>query len=269
MIIGFLGKGGSGKSTISTKFAKYFHKKGHRVLAIDADHNMDMSFNLGAPENMNYIGTETVYELYKHINKEDEKIQNILENAQGALFNLTEKDSYTKKHTAISKSGIEIMSAGPQNNRVFSGESCSHSLASPLKIYLPLLKINENEIVVVDEKASVDAVTTGIPCGFHLAVIVIENKLHSIKAGKQIAEALDFFQVPYIFIGNKLKDEKEKVDLKKEVEIFAYIELNTEENNTKKDGDTFEKIHQYCKKNMENGDKRLERALGRFKKQIV
>jgi len=48
MKIAFLGKGGSGKSTLATAAVRHLHSTGRHVLAIDADHNMDLSFNLGA-----------------------------------------------------------------------------------------------------------------------------------------------------------------------------------------------------------------------------
>ncbi len=262
MIIGFLGKGGSGKSTVSTKCAKYFHQKGFSVLAIDADHNMDLSYNLGAPETMNYIGTEGVADLYEHIASEEKKIRSILEKAQGTLFSLKEKDAYTKKYTTRTNSGIEIMSAGPQNERVFRGDNCSHSLASPLKIFLPLLKVEDNEVVVVDEKASVDAVTTGIPCGFHLAVIVVEPAIHSIKAGKQIAEALTLYEVPYIFVGNKIRNNEDRKYIEAELPSFGFIDIDFDQNQTNEE--LFKKIHNFGKSITSEGDKRLARAQKRF-----
>ena len=54
MRITFLGKGGSGKTTLATSFIKYLEKKNKKVLAIDADINV----NLGSALNMqkNYLG---------------------------------------------------------------------------------------------------------------------------------------------------------------------------------------------------------------------
>lgn len=262
MIIGFLGKGGSGKSTVSTKCAKYFHNKGFSVLAIDADHNMDLSYNLGAPETMNYIGTEGTLDLYEHIASEEKKVRVVLEKSDGTFFDLKIKDPYTKKYTIKGTTGIDIMSAGPQNDKVLRGDSCSHSLASPLKIYLPLLKVEDDEVVIVDEKASVDAVTTGIPCGFHLAVIVVEPALHSIKAGKQIADALSIYEVPFLFVGNKIKNKEDEEYLKKEMDVFGFIPADIGQTETHEE--LFNRIHEEGQKIKQQGDFRLERARKRF-----
>lgn len=47
MKIAFVGKGGSGKSSLSWLFVKTLESSGSDVLAIDADHNMDLTSNLG------------------------------------------------------------------------------------------------------------------------------------------------------------------------------------------------------------------------------
>lgn len=47
MKIAFVGKGGSGKSSVSWLAVKTLESMGSTVLAIDADHNMDLTSNLG------------------------------------------------------------------------------------------------------------------------------------------------------------------------------------------------------------------------------
>jgi CO dehydrogenase nickel-insertion accessory protein CooC1 len=102
------------------------------------------------------------------------------------------------------------MVAGPQTDIVLYGQSCSHVLTTPLKIYLPLLDLQENEYVVVDEKAGADGVSTGIVTGIDVGVIVCEPALHSIKTALQIAELMDFYETPYVFVGNKIQSSEDK-----------------------------------------------------------
>jgi CO dehydrogenase maturation factor len=57
MIIGFFGKGGSGKTTTSTQFLRTIGPEYSDVLAMDADHNMDLSYNLGVEDPTLFVGT--------------------------------------------------------------------------------------------------------------------------------------------------------------------------------------------------------------------
>lgn len=263
MIIGFLGKGGSGKSTLSTKYTKHLQKEGYTVLAIDADHNMDLSYNLTYGKDLPcYLGDDGMEDISKEIKTEHKKIKDILKEVDGVSFSLEPSDNFTKKYAHKISDNLYLMSAGPQNQKVFQGEVCSHSLASPLKIYLPLLKLNSSQVVVVDEKASVDAVTTGIPNGFHLTVIVVENTPHSIKAGTQIAEALTRFEVPFVFIGNKIKNDQDVEEIEKKVKLLGYIPSDVEEKYDCKM--VFDKITNYTKALFAKEDLRLKRSLNRY-----
>lgn len=203
MIIGFLGKGGSGKSTLATKFAQHLMEKGSTVLAVDADHNMDFSYNLGADDTQPYIGS-AMPQVLAYIGAQSAK--DLLNDSTATVFSLTPADEFTQKFSALLPSGIRLMSGGPQTDDVLYNVQCSHALTTPLKVYLPLLKLHENEFVVVDEKAGADGVSTGIVTGFDMAVIVSEPTIHGLKTANQIAELLEFFEVPYIFALNKSDD---------------------------------------------------------------
>lgn len=202
MIIGFLGKGGSGKSTLSTHFAKYLVGKGERVLAIDGDHNMDLTYNIrGNVEGLNFLGN-AMSDLLKTSPNFSHYRDFLL--APGApKFLLSPADPFTEKYSHPVTENLSIMTGGPHTDKVMFGQSCSHVLTTSLKAYLPLLKLNKNESVVLDEKAGSDGAGTGIVTGLTLAIICVEPTVHSVKAAHQIADLLDFFEVPYEFVLNK------------------------------------------------------------------
>lgn len=207
MKVAFLGKGGSGKSTMATAFVRHLRSQGVRVLAIDADHNMDLSYNLGIeptlflgadPDGIKaYVGSERVGGFIQALKVAREG---------GIHFTISPADKYTKSVSIEVEEGLRLMTAGPHTERVRSQEACSHSLAAPLKVYLPLLELNPNEAVVIDERAGTDPVATGILSGVDLAVIVREPTINSQRVAEQIKQELGIAKVPHLIVDNKIDD---------------------------------------------------------------
>jgi len=219
MILGFLGKGGSGKSSVATQMTLFLREQEKVVLAIDADHNRDLSYNLtqGELPDMSYLSTGLEDIKNRFGLTEDQKYTEIFLSEIIKPFTLTPADELTVKYAVRVGERLHLMAAGPQTETVLYGQACSHSLTTALKVYLPLLALQENEVVVVDEKAGADGVTTGIVTGIDVGVIVCEPALHSIKTAKQIADLMDFYKTPYIFVGNKISNSEDKDFIEKEL----------------------------------------------------
>ncbi|MES2216421.1 MAG: AAA family ATPase [Patescibacteria group bacterium] len=221
MKIAFLGKGGSGKSTMATAFVKELRARGIRVLAIDADHNMDLSYNLGAEPSL-FLGNDP--ELIKEHagSARTDTYLNVLKIAKekGITFRIAPADEYTASVSIELEDGLRLITAGPHTDRVRSQEYCSHSLAAPLKVYLPLLQLNPNEAVVIDERAGTDPVATGILSGVDLAVIVREPTVNSARVAEQIRRELELAGIPHLIVDNK-KDGMETDTANAAKAIFA------------------------------------------------
>jgi len=132
MKIAFLGKGGGGKSTMATAFVRALHAHGIRVLAIDADHNMDLSYNLGAEPSL-FLGADpdSIKE-YLGVPRIGTFQEALRKGAESRIdFSLFPADAYTKSVSVELESGLRLMTAGPHTERVRSQEACSHSLAAP------------------------------------------------------------------------------------------------------------------------------------------
>lgn len=212
MILGFLGKGGSGKSSVSSQMALHCNNNNTSVLAIDADHNMDLSYNLSGGEvpPLQYF-SQSLQALQQAVGLVDgQKYDQAFMQELTTRFKLDPVSAVITEYSIVLEHGIRLMTAGPQTDRVLYGKACSHSLTTPLKILLPLLELKENEVVVVDEKAGADGVSTGIVTGIDVGVIVCEPALHSVKTAKQIAELMDFYETPYVFVGNKVASNEDK-----------------------------------------------------------
>lgn len=212
MILGFLGKGGSGKSSVSTQAAFRLTQNGTSVLAIDADHNMDLSYNLagGQLPDMPFFSA-SLADLQAAVGLADGKRYSdafLTENP--TRFTLEPLSPEIAQYSVVLENGIRLMTAGPQTDAVLHDKACSHVLTTPLKVLLPLMELTDNQVVVVDEKAGADGVSTGIVTGIDVGVIVCEPALHSIKTARQIAELMDFYDTPYVFVGNKIGSSEDR-----------------------------------------------------------
>jgi CO dehydrogenase maturation factor len=214
MKIAFVGKGGSGKSTVATQMALRLSSMGNRVIAIDADHNMDLSYNLaeGKVSDLVFFG-DSLAEISRFAGlRKGEKYPELFlgDRYRKVCFTTDEEDPFFGKYGKKVSKKILLATAGPQTDDVLYGKSCSHVLTTPLKVLLPLLRLDENEVVIVDEKAGADGVSTGIITGVDAGMIVCEPALHSVKTAKQIAELMKFYKTPYIFVGNKVTSSEDK-----------------------------------------------------------
>lgn len=204
MKIAFLGKGGSGKSTMATAFVRELSARGYRVLAIDADYNMDLTYNLGV-EPATFLGNDPDFiKEYVSADRNGTFADALsLAKQRGVHFSAFPPDEFTARMSHLMPENIRIMTAGPHTDRVRSQEACSHSLAAPLKVYLPLLKLTQNDAVVIDERAGTDPVATGILSGIDVAAIVQEPTPNSRRVAAQIADELKLANIPYFVVNNK------------------------------------------------------------------
>jgi CO dehydrogenase maturation factor len=272
MVIGFLGKGGSGKSTLATGMVASLIRSHNSVLAIDADHNMDLAYNLGHTESGPYLG-EAFQAIRAHCGIRDASAPNataFINGDPGTRFSLSPLDEFTQNFSVKMQDNLRIMVAGPQHEGVLQGTHCSHSLASPLKLFLPLLTLNTQEAVVIDEKASVDAVSTGIPTGFDLAVIVAEPRSHSYKAAKDIGNLLNWYHVPHITVLNKVKSNEDTETFTAYFNELPYAIFQHSDDVIDGTAAGFTAIQQYASSLVHQDPyARLTRSMAKFKEQLA
>jgi len=266
MILGFLGKGGSGKSTLATAVTNYLQNdEKNTILAIDADYNMDLMHNLGVSDDISYLGSHAKIEIKNTLNVDQNKFYAdiVLDDSNLQKLSISPQDNFTKQFSTKIHENLHLMAVGPHSPDVLHDKMCSHGLSAVLKAYLPLLDLKDNEYVIVDEKAGVDSVGTGIPTGFSMAIIVAEATVYGVKAAKQISELLEnHYKVPFGYVINKVKKDTNLEAITKELKKNIICHIPFWESI---DNEYTEQIIRYAQDRIsQNGDRRYGQSTAKF-----
>ena len=207
MKIAIVGKGGSGKSSLSWLFANHLVSNHKRVLSIDADHNMDFAANLGLdPDEITNTIHRSEADFKKYIKLEAGKNYKTI--PQQSLesyptFSISTVDVYTAKYSTKLSENHLFMLGGIGQDDVLSGNKCAHAYLSPLKYYLGLLELKQGEYVVADSVAGMDMINFGLYAAMDCIIVSVENHINSVKVFECIKKANELIGTPVFAILNK------------------------------------------------------------------
>ncbi|MBP6949029.1 MAG: AAA family ATPase [Candidatus Pacebacteria bacterium] len=208
MKIAFVGKGGSGKSSVSWLAVRTLEDNGSFVLAVDADHNMDLTSNLGLnPENTPLMH-KTEREFMEHVGVlEEGKVSSVLTKDATSLpsFTMRPQDTYTASISANVSDTISLINIGLGSPEVMFSGKCAHGLSGPLKYYLGLLD-EKDDFVVIDSVAGADMLNYGLYAGIDAVIGVVEPHRNSIKVFEQIQDICRKSLIPCFAVINKPVD---------------------------------------------------------------
>lgn len=205
MKIAFVGKGGSGKSSVSWLAIKTIEDTGYSVLAIDADHNMDLTSNLGLNPETTPLMYKTEQGFMEHIGVS--KVSGVLNKDTNSLpsFTTSPQDSYTASIATKASGKVSLINIGLGSPDVMFSGKCAHGLSGPLKYYLGLLD-EKDDFVVIDSVAGADMLNYGLYAGIDAVIGVVEPHRNSIKVFEQIQDICRKSLIPCFAVVNKPTD---------------------------------------------------------------
>ncbi|MFF7765540.1 ATP-binding protein [Streptomyces massasporeus] len=222
MRIAFVGKGGSGKTTLSALFSRHLARSGAPVLAIDGDINQHLAEALGGEEvSAPPLGAH-LSEIKKFLRGDNPRISSpeamIKTTPPGRgsrLLRPLGDDDLHGRHVGRA-GGVPLMVTGEFDESDL-GVACYHSKLGAVELYLSHLLDGPGEYVVVDMTAGADAFASGLFTRFDITFLVAEPTRKGVSVYRQYRDHAEQFGIRIAVVGNKVTCEDDLLFLKEQV----------------------------------------------------
>jgi CO dehydrogenase maturation factor len=224
MKIAITGKGGVGKTTLSSILSHLFASEGKKVIAVDADPDANLASALGVPRD------------------EAEKIRPIADLAElieertgskpggmGGVFKLNPKVDDLPEGLGYKFDGITLLIMGKSKSAA-SGCYCPENVL--LKRLLKHLVVERDEVVIVDMEAGIEHLTRGTAGSVDAFIVVVEPGQRSMQTAGVVRDMAKEMGVKQVFVvANKVRGQEDLDFIKSgigDIEIAGHISFNND-----------------------------------------
>ncbi|MDN0198106.1 ATP-binding protein [Streptomyces sp. S.PNR 29] len=229
MKIAFVGKGGSGKTTLSSLFIRHLAATGAPVVAIDADINQHLGAALGLDE-AEAAGLPALGEhlsLIKNylrgtnprVLSAETMIKTTPPGAGSRLLRICEDNPVydaCARPVELDGATVRLMVTGPFTDADL-GVACYHSKTGAVELCLNHLVDGRDEYVVVDMTAGSDSFASGMFTRFDITFLVAEPTRRGVSVYRQYKEYAGDYGVTLKVVGNKVHGQDDLDFLRAEV----------------------------------------------------
>lgn len=211
MKIAFAGKGGSGKTTMSSLFTRHLAARGVPVIAVDADINQHLAEALGLPEQPPALGAR-LPEIKDYLRGDNPRIATAAvmtkttPPGRGSRILRVGGDDPVHALAVSTPCGARLLATGPFGPGDL-GVACYHSKTGAVELYLNHLADGPGEYVVVDCTAGADSFASGLFTRFDLTVLVAEPTRKGLSVYRQWRDYARGYDVALAVVGNKVTDQ--------------------------------------------------------------
>lgn len=203
--IAVCGKGGSGKSVLVRLLAGGLRNRGRRVLVVDADES-----NTGLERMLGFDSrSRPLIELLGGKQKlEEEIVARVKAGESEETMQLVKEEMPIASIPAeyiLQKDGIKLIIVG---KILMALEGCACPMGIVSRSFLKQLRLEPDEIVIVDLEAGVEHFGRGVETSVDCVLVVVEPSIDSLQVAEKISELANQIQVGDVWaVLNKITSE--------------------------------------------------------------
>lgn len=214
MKIAVTGKGGVGKSTIVALLARAFRDQGQKVLAVDADPDMNLATLLGIKES---IKITPIGEMKDLIADRTETRPN----QPAPFFRMNPRVDDIPEAYGVTHEGIRFMVMGTIR---YGGKGCACPENTFLKQLLAHLILIRDEVVILDMEAGIEHLGRGTAGSVDAMIVVVEPGISSIETARRIRRLADDIRIKRLAVlGNRIRNKTELDFIKDQLRDFNIL----------------------------------------------